>query len=374
MPARKRPAACRLQTSTSRKRCLSPEAPSAKLGNREYKLGSPELGQLLDSSSVIRSCEQHAWVSRLRERLRDDGYLYLRGLLPLEAVGAARRCMLMHLKQLGLLQPGSRIEEGRVAGTGAGSSQTHRASDSGEDSDAEDVSQREEVLNLLSHPALLAFLEALYNRPPAVVSQPNFRAVKPGQSTGFHVDSVYMGKRMGSEVLTCWMPVMDIPANLGGLAVLRGSNSLPGLAHVRATYGKLDLDEGDIGGSGWFTEDPAEVARFDGRWETSEYSPGDVVIFTMHTFHGSTVNRTDRWRLSFDIRFRPLSIGSEDCEEEWENTSVPNEGRWSQHRHNPAIFPRTMEMAKEDWGLTWQQPRRPQTSLQHIRAAKDDDE
>ena len=29
---------------------------------------------------------------------------------------------------------------------------------------------------------------------------------------------------------------------------------------MRGTYGKLDLDESDIGGTGWFTEDPEEVA------------------------------------------------------------------------------------------------------------------
>ena len=35
----------------------------------------------------------------------------------------------------------------------------------------------------------------------------------------------------------------------------------PGFEQFRQTYGKLDLDEADIGGTGWFTEDPDEVPQ-----------------------------------------------------------------------------------------------------------------
>lgn len=33
-------------------------------------------------------------------------------------------------------------------------------------------------------------------------------------------------------------------------------------------------------------------------------SAGDVVLFTMHSIHGSSVNCTDRYRLSMDFRVR----------------------------------------------------------------------
>lgn len=33
-----------------------------------------------------------------------------------------------------------------------------------------------------------------------------------------------------------------------------------GFQRFRETYGKLDLDEADIGGTGWYTEDPQEVS------------------------------------------------------------------------------------------------------------------
>merc|ERR1711862_136879 len=94
-----------------------------------------------------------------------------------------------------------------------------------------------------------------------------------------------------------------------------GSNSSPGFARVRATYGSIDLDNEDIGGNGWFTKDPKEVSRFGGQWKTIDYTAGDVVIFTMRTFHGSSVNQLDRWRLSFDVRFKPEEQnGGEDSE------------------------------------------------------------
>merc|ERR1712187_191384 len=123
---------------------------------------------------------------------------------------------------------------------------------------------------------------------------------------------------------------------LGGLVVSSGSNSLRSCKQVRDTYGSIDLDNEDIGGNGWFTEDPEEVARFGGVWRTAEYSPGDIVIFTMHTFHGSSVNQTEYWRLSFDLRFRPMASPVEDLDGKLSpnEQTFSNEGRWSTHRHD----------------------------------------
>ena len=60
---------------------------AAVLGASERALGSPGLGALRDSTSLL----QEAAFGDLRARLREDGYLFLRGLLPADAVDAARR-------------------------------------------------------------------------------------------------------------------------------------------------------------------------------------------------------------------------------------------------------------------------------------------
>ncbi|CAE6928659.1 unnamed protein product [Symbiodinium sp. CCMP2592] len=205
----------------------------------------------------------------------------------------------------------------------------------------------EEVLDVLNDNDLFKFLDSLFDDAVEVVfDSANLRAVKPGQRTGFHTDSVYMGKLMvpgRPPVLACWIALMPISLELGGLALCRGSNSHPGFEILRRTYGELDLDENDIGGTGWFSEDPEEVSRLGGLWETAAYGAGDVVIFTMHTMHGSSTNRTDSWRLSVDFRVQPSHAPP--------TLVSQNKGRWSRLRHSQSEFPRSMDEAKAAWNL-----------------------
>jgi ectoine hydroxylase-related dioxygenase (phytanoyl-CoA dioxygenase family) len=114
------------------------------------------------------------------------------------------------------------------------------------------------------------------------------RAVAQDQFSGAHVDWVYMGG--GSEqLLTCWVPVGDIPVEMGTLAVCEGSHRLPSFAKLGATYGKLDWEKDHLDGSGWFTDDPSEITNlFGGSWRTADFRAGDILIFGMKTVHMST--------------------------------------------------------------------------------------
>ena len=79
------------------------------------------------------------------------------------------------------------------------------------------------------------------------------RAVASDQFSGAHVDWVYMGH--GSpQLITCWIPIGDIPVEMGTLAVCEGSHRLPSFAPLRQTYGKLDWEKDHLDGSGWFTD------------------------------------------------------------------------------------------------------------------------
>ncbi|CAE7673259.1 unnamed protein product, partial [Symbiodinium pilosum] len=307
----------------------------AQLGSKSYVLGSARLGQLRDSADLARRLcrlSQPALRHQLRARLQADGYLYLRSFLPGDAVRKAHLSLLRKFQRLGLLADGYPVEQARCGACA-------------EMGRLEDLCS-EEVLAVLNDRELFCFLDSfLEDLVEVVFDSANLRAVKPGQSTGFHTDSVYMGKLMVPEqppVLACWIALMPIPLDLGGLVLCRGSNSHPGFQILRRTYGKLDLDDSDIGGTGWFTEDPDEVSKFGGCWETAAYGPGDVVLFTMHTMHGSSVNRTDSWRLSLDFRVQssraPPAVSQ-------------NKGRWSRLRHDRLEFPRSMEEAKAAWNL-----------------------
>merc|ERR1712150_151236 len=130
------------------------------------------------------------------------------------------------------------------------------------------------------------------------------RAVPNGTHTGAHVDRIYMGR--GSENLyTTWIPFGDNPPEMGSLCMLHKSNHDEKSSNLRNTYGLMDMEKENLGGTGWFTSDPAEASRFSsGKWQTADYQAGDVIIFTMKTIHMSTTNTTDKARISCDVRWQ----------------------------------------------------------------------
>ena len=46
---------------------------------------------------------------------------------------------------------------------------------------------------------------------------------------------------------------------MGTLAVAEGSHKAPQFERFQATYGSLDLEKENVGGSGWFSENPTEL-------------------------------------------------------------------------------------------------------------------
>jgi ectoine hydroxylase-related dioxygenase (phytanoyl-CoA dioxygenase family) len=90
-----------------------------------------------------------------------------------------------------------------------------------------------------------------------------------------------------------WMPLVDCPAELGGLAVLAGSHTL-GILPVHAATG--------AGGIG-ITTDKLGLS-----WHTSNFAAGDILLFHSHTIHKALPNVTsNRLRISVDYRYQGVS-------------------------------------------------------------------
>lgn len=81
------------------------------------------------------------------------------------------------------------------------------------------------------------------------------------------------------DMLTTWLPLMDIPAQLGGLAVLPGS-------HLDRPRRPRLL--------------PADAHG----WATTDYAPGDVLLFHCLTSHAALPNHAGRLRISADFRWQ----------------------------------------------------------------------
>jgi hypothetical protein len=248
---------------------------------------SDELGEMRDSNALLGD------PAALRERMQEDGYLLMRGLIDRDKVLAAREEILQYMAEREGLEPGSRPLDGVMGEYGKGVPMLGKKA----------ITHNDAVRDVLEGEELFSFFERYFDAKPRTFDYKWLRAVGNERFTGCHYDVVYMG-RGSDRVHTTWIPFGDISVEQGTLAVCAGSNSDPGFARLRETYGRHDVDRDR--GAGWFSTDPREITeKFGGRWLTTDFRAGDMITFGLYLMHASTTNVTDRWRLSCDVRFQP---------------------------------------------------------------------
>ncbi len=271
---------------------------------------SPEcFGELRSSINLVDDPEA------LRERMREDGYLYLPGYLDRDEVLAARQEILRRLANEGYLDERHPPTEA-IAREGV------------------DVAFKPDLakdnaplLGLLYSGRMMAFYARFLGGEVRHIEHPRTRASAPGRGTAPHSDIVFMG-RGTTDLYTAWTPLGDIPYTVGGLMILENSHRHEKL---RANYGSKDVDEyctnrrdappaglgggGNIGRGGSLSRNPVRLReRLGARWLTTEYRAGDLLTFRMYTVHASIDNRSNQIRLSSDTRYQ---LASEPADERW---------------------------------------------------------
>lgn len=224
----------------------------------------------------------------LRERLATDSYLYFEQLLPRDDVLEVREKMTDALVEAGWIRGGPAKMDAQAI---------RPVVREGEDDffpALKAVQKIQKLHELAHHPDLLAMMrqvrgETVFPHPLKITRLifPEFEAV----STPPHQD--YPNNQGTPDLTATWIPVGDIPAMLGGLAILRGSHRwgpLPLQTHLgagnRAAIVPLDMLE-------------------ECRWVTTDYAVGDVLVFPSLTVHASRHNLAPgRMRLSIDFRYQ----------------------------------------------------------------------
>ncbi|MDA3963794.1 MAG: phytanoyl-CoA dioxygenase family protein [Planctomycetota bacterium] len=272
-----------------------------------------QIGQRLMARAAIGTLKDsgpQAEPAQLRQRLADDGYLLLRGVLDRSAVLAARERVLAFA-----------ADNAQVMGNTA-------------------ITHDPTVLAVLESEQLRHWFAALFACPVITTDYKWLRIMERGGCTGAHVDRVYMGR--GSERLTTsWISLGDTPMQMGGLALLEQSHRCASLQRLRATYGQMDVDRDRV--SGWFSDDPEELQSMSGtRWLSADYRAGDVLVFGMDMVHMSTTQDTDASRVTCDVRWQPAS---DPCDERWFGSHQRGHYAW----HSGATEP--MAAARARWGV-----------------------
>jgi len=246
--------------------------------------------------------------SALREAFEAEGYLWLKGLLDRAEVLEFRRYVFQAFADTGLLAPDSDPVDGLAAVVG----------------EKEDLARRRlmEVVRSAAFeafclsPRLWRFMDDFLGGLSYLHKRKLLRLTRPGQafSTPAHYDLVYL--RGGTDrLVTAWIPIGDVPAEMGGVVYLEGSHAVGRRmeADFRAASGDLSAEERisaynrNMLEGGWISKNLPDMAeRFDARWLIADYEAGDVVLHSPYMIHAATANDDPggRIRLSTDIRYQ----------------------------------------------------------------------
>lgn len=250
------------------------------------------LGQMRDSSTLLGE------PSRMRERLAQDGYLYLPSSIDAGEVLAARAEVFGRLAEVG------EIEEPPVAGIPTGLSRRREMVD---DLGAfwKSVNAGDALRAVTHGGTLRQIASSALGRSAVAFDYMFLRAAPVGRFTGLHFDYGFFTRRT-EKVVTAWIALGDIPVDEGPLMVVEGSHRFDDL--IAAEQG-FDVAR-DSNRQAALAEHPVDFARARAaRLLTSDFEAGDVVIFSMLTMHGTLDNCSlrSRARLSCDVRFQPAS-------------------------------------------------------------------
>jgi ectoine hydroxylase-related dioxygenase (phytanoyl-CoA dioxygenase family) len=247
------------------------------------------LGELADSSALLRD------PPALRARFKDDGYLFLKGVLSRERVLAARREVFGRMAQVG--------EIAQPAENGIFTDASRRAElepDLGRF--WKSVSEGPQLRAASHGKEIGAVLSLVFGEPARPQDYMFLRAGPQGRATGLHFDYPFF-TRAHDQVATVWLPIGDVPVS----DVVEGSNRFRDLIDPMIGFdiSKDNTRKADFG------SDAITFAQARGtRLLTRDFEAGDIALFGMYTAHGSLDNHSpiNRVRLSCDVRWQPVSL------------------------------------------------------------------
>ncbi len=226
--------------------------------------------ELVDSRSLLGDWEA------LRALIRRDGYVFMRGLLDRSWVTDTGRAGLAALQANGWTEPGGDP-------VGAPPQLPVRA-----------VAMRDAFGDpgygrILADPGFNAipFESPLTDLMGQIMGPAGFcyplkipRIVYPSSVVPRQPGNVvHKDYRAVQDMFTCWVPLGEVPVSLGGLAVQPGSQTTARLRH-------------------------RPLNRLERGWRTTDYEPGDVLVFHCLTTHAALPNHAGRMRFSAEYRWQ----------------------------------------------------------------------
>ena len=229
------------------------------------------------------------------QRLREDGYVLLRGLLPRSLVQQMRERYFRRFPRE-FVQNGD-YRRGEYARDFTGILPPHGTCGHPAYAFVRDPA----FLDFAEHPLLQHAVRCLFGAPIERLRRTPLRHFIPGQaaSSRAHFDGTYV-QTAADDLVTCWVPLGDVPLDGGGLVYLEGSHRDHDIEERTRPYAPTDRASDPRP----LTHDLKWMAEHTGRrWLMTNYAAGDVVIHSPLIVHASLDARAAVMRLSTDIRY-----------------------------------------------------------------------
>ena len=232
--------------------------------------------------------------ARLRDTLHEEGYLFLRRLVDPQRIATVKQDIMRILREHHIIEDDGADDPMWSGGPHPTEGEYMAFYDK--------IARMDSFVQLAESPEIVALMEGIFDGPVQVWTQRLIRVMYPDPDApapiglGAHQDGNFRFGYQSQSFNACWMPLMEINQELGGLAVSPGS-------HIR---GELDHGGGSVASSAKGVKEK-KVFGLDAEsrsWVTSDFEPGDAVIFTSLTVHRGILNRSDRIRLSCDFRYQ----------------------------------------------------------------------
>lgn len=283
-----------------------------------------EIVELSDSTSLLSD-----YVA-LHRKMKEDGYLFIRGFHPRQDAEAAAHWTLQAIAERGGIRSEALIEKGIIGDTNQSFSFFRQT----------EVAHAKPILDVVDSIQTMQFYEEFLRGPVITFDKRWLRCMAKGGHNHFHYDSVYVGRGTQNRY-TMWSALTDIDLENGPLVICLGSHKHK---HLKSTYGVTDMDR-DLT-EAVFSTDPREmVNKFGFTLATAHFQPGDVIIFGLYMMHSSAPNRSDRYRISIDTRYQLAQ------EEKDDRFFFRDDGTWLGNFYNKGVRYKPMTKLRQEWGL-----------------------
>lgn len=271
-------------------------------------------------------------LEEIRQRYNEDGYVFLRGLLPKEDVLKAREEYFNMLSPSGVLKPGTQPVDGifdaekdaaDFPGIGAGAAGGNGRPGAETADKFVDLALQAHYADwyketFCKHPVLRNFIAQLtgWGENTLGVRRSLLRNNTPGnKAIGVHYDQIFLRHGEPTSV-TAWIPMGDVSLTGGGLIYLERGHTLGREIEAdftrKATESGLTEEEAknafnqNMLSTGLLADGPREYSdTFERRWLVTSYEAGDVVLHNPFAIHASTMNfdPSNIIRVGTDLRF-----------------------------------------------------------------------